>query len=75
MALVRDMKRIVLDRAIDHSEVAATYSVVTDRGGERLLQVDTYGSPDRQFPGKKSQSIRFSRSAMLQLREIIDREL
>jgi len=75
MAVVRKLERITLDRNVPHTEVAGTYCIITEVGGQRLLQVDTYGSVDRQFPGKKSQSIRFSREAIAQLREILDHEL
>lgn len=75
MAIVRKLERITLDRNVPHTEVVGTYSVVIEVGGQRFLQVDTYGSTDRQFPGKKSQSIRFSREAMAQLKEILDQEL
>ena len=71
MALVNKLRRITIDRYSPHDEVECTYSIVLDEEGEKLLQIDTYGSKARQMPGKKSQSIRFTPEAMNQLREIL----
>jgi len=75
MAIVKKLERIILERDSNHSEVDCTYSVIQGPEGQKLLQIDTYGSAVRQFPGKKSQSIRFSSEAIAQLREILTREL
>jgi len=75
MAIIRKLERIDLQRDSSHSEVECTYSIVQGSGGQRFLQIDTYGSADRQFPGKKSQSVRFSPEAIAQLRRILTREL
>jgi hypothetical protein len=71
MALVTKLDRITMDRNLSHEEVECTYSIVLGDRGEKLLQIDTYGSRLRQMPGKKSQSIRFSREAMDQLSKIL----
>jgi hypothetical protein len=73
MAIVRRLDHQQLQVEASHTEVAATYSVVQDRDGVRYLQVDTYGSVDRQMPGKKSQSIRFAPEAVEELKAIIAR--
>ena len=73
MAIVRKMERSTLDKNSAHTEVDATFSIV-ESNGEKFLQIDTYGSKQRQIPGKKSQSIRFSIEAIEQLKEIIDSE-
>lgn len=74
MALVKSFKRRQLERDARHKDVDATYSIVTDSTGCRLLQIDTYGSDERETPGKKSQSLRFSVEALHQLRELIRTE-
>ena len=51
-----------------HTDVDATISMV-EAGGERFIQIDTYGSADREIPGKTSQSLRISKSAF---DEIVD---
>ena len=66
MAIVRTFEEKELDRSSKHSEVEATISLV-EADGEKFVQIDTYGSKDRAFPGKVSQSLRLSKSAFEQL--------
>ncbi len=75
MAIVRKFEGIKLDRDSRHTEVNCTYAIVQGEDGEKYLQIDTYGSASRKFPGKKSQSIRFSPEAIKQLKSIINSEL
>jgi hypothetical protein len=72
MALITSMTQTGLDRDVPHSEVQATYSIVTGSDGTKYLQIDTYGSRRRRMQGKKSQSIRFAPSILLQLKRLID---
>ncbi len=37
MAIVRSLEKIVLDRDARHTEVNATYTIVTDGNGEKYL--------------------------------------
>jgi hypothetical protein len=62
MAVVRKFLLKELERSSKHSEVEATISLV-EEGGEKFVQIDTYGSSDRAMPGKVSQSLRLSKSA------------
>jgi len=71
MAIVRKLEPIQLDRDSKHSEVDCTYAIVEDNKGNKYLQIDTYGSATRKFPGKKSQSIRFSPEAINELKNIL----
>ncbi|MBA3055767.1 MAG: methionyl-tRNA formyltransferase [Sphingomonadales bacterium] len=66
MAVVRTFIEKELDRQSKHSEVEATISFV-ESDDEKFVQIDTYGSKDRAFPGKVSQSLRLSKSAFEQL--------
>lgn len=76
MAIVRSLTRITLERDTPHTELKdCTYSIVQDDDGSRSLQIDTYGSAARKFPGKKSQSLRFAPEAIDQLRRILSEEL
>ena len=75
MALVKALRKIILERDSHHSDAECTYAVVVDERGRKLLQLDTYGSPTRQIRGKKSQSIRFTPEAIKQLQAIIQSEL
>lgn len=70
MALVKKLEEIQLERDVPHKEVNCTFTIVT-KGGQQFLQIDTYGSKERQYEGKKSQSIRFSPKAIKQLKEIL----
>lgn len=70
MAIVRYLEPISLEKDTNHTEANATFTVVAN-AHEKFLQIDTYGSPNRQIQGKKSQSIRFSSTAISQLKEII----
>lgn len=72
MAIVRKLEKLDLERDSTHKDVDATFSVVTDETGRRHLQVDTYGSKERKYAGKKSQSIRFSPEAIAQLKTILN---
>lgn len=72
MAIVRRIEHQPLQVEPPHKEVAATYAIVCGEGGERCLQIDTYGSADREMPGKKSQSIRLTPEAVAQLCDLID---
>lgn len=72
MAIVRKLEKLELERESAHKEVDATFSVVTDKDGHRHLQIDTYGSKERKYAGKKSQSIRFAPEAISQLKSILN---
>ncbi len=71
LAIVRKLEPLALERDAPHKEVDCTYSIVHDDNGKVYLQLDTYGSNLRQFPGKKSQSIRFTPEAIEQLKALL----
>lgn len=71
MALINEIEHQELERDAPHRAVRCTYSIITDADGSRLLQLDTYGSTQRQIPNKKSQSLRFSKDALAQLAKLI----
>jgi hypothetical protein len=54
MVIVRKLEEIQLKRDVPHKEVNAILTIVTGNNDEKYLQIDTYGSQDRQFEGKKS---------------------
>ena len=74
MAIVRLLRKQVLERVTPHSEVDCTYTIVADETGTKYLQLDTYGSRTRKIKDKKSQSIRFSPEAIAQLKTILAQE-
>jgi hypothetical protein len=72
MALVKKLEQLSMDRNSVHGEVEATYCIFSDGKGNNYLQIDTYGSPHRQIPNKKSQSIQLDADALKQLRQILN---
>ena len=70
MALINNMKRSNLERNSIHGPTECTYTTFM-KNGVKYLQIDTYGSKDREFPGKKSQSIQFNKTSLSQLNSII----
>lgn len=70
MALVEKLSKINLEKNSTHQSVECSYSIIDTPEG-KLLQIDTYGSANRQIKGKKSQSIRFSKEAATQLHAIL----
>ncbi len=58
MALITkdNIKKIDKERNSVHNKFRATYTVFTS-SGETYFQIDTYGSANREFKGKVSQSI------------------
>lgn len=73
MALVQDLRHLSLEKAGTHLPVECTYSLVRDLKGRACLQIDTYGSPGRKLRGKKSQSLRLTPEAIVQLRSILEK--
>lgn len=71
MAIVRHLARNKFGIQSKHTEVKATYMIVRESTGERFLQIDTYGSKQRKLLNKKSQSMRFSRAAIRELKRIL----
>jgi len=71
MALVEKLEEQKLERRAEHKLVRCSYWVFTQEDGTRLLQLDTYGSKERQMRDKKSQSLRFSPDALKQLLAIV----
>jgi hypothetical protein len=53
-----------------HARVDATYHLF-ERDGLQVLQIDTFGSPDRASAGTVSQSIQFSGEALALLRDLL----
>jgi hypothetical protein len=71
MALVRKISHVKLEKDSTHQSVDCTYDIVME-DGRKYLQLDTYGSSNRKMKGKKSQSIRLSPEALVQLRTIMN---
>ncbi len=71
MALVTNFTIGEKERERIHDSTECLYYVITDSKNRKYLQFDTFGSKDRLFKGKTSQSIQFSPEAIERLKEII----
>jgi hypothetical protein len=66
MAVVRKFTEELASRNTKHSECTGKLRAVESQG-EKFIQIDTYGSAEREMPGKVSQSLRLSESAVHQI--------
>lgn len=73
MALIDRFEERPLTPTRLHGRVLCGYKAV-NVAGERVLQLETYGSDDREFPGKVSQVIQLDEAGARELRAIIERE-
>ncbi|MGV9250836.1 hypothetical protein [Streptomyces sp. NPDC003697] len=70
MALIKEFQTTSSDTQRVHGPVICGYRSFTS-GGRRILQLDTYGSTDRQIPDKISQSIQLDADGARELLRII----
>jgi len=54
------------------TQVVCSYTVV-EVAGKRLMQLDTHGSSDREFPGKLSQTLQIDEQGAAELTAILKR--
>ncbi len=71
MALIKKFEHRPNEGTRVHDRVTCGYRWF-DVDGQRILQLDTYGSSDRMIPGKVSQSIQLDREAADALLGIIE---
>ena len=71
MALINTIERINKDRQVVHKATRCVASEFIGPGDRRYLQLDTYGSEDREFPEKISQALQFDENGASQLLELI----
>lgn len=70
---VNSIKQIEKEHNHIHQPVDTTYSTfIID--GKKFFQIDTYGSVDRKYPEKISQSIQFDADTAKKLVEIVQKE-
>jgi hypothetical protein len=62
-------------RNIRKQESGETTYTVADVAGEKLFQIQTYGSPERKAKGTVNQTIQFTKEQGVELVEILKREL
>ena len=72
MALIARIDEVPAGRQVVHGPVECGWRWFTAEG-ERILQLDTYGSAERKLQGKVSQSIQLDEKAARELAEILHR--
>ena len=72
MALINEFQERPLTPTRLHGRVLCGYAAV-EVGGQRVLQLETYGSDDRKMPGKVSQVIQLDEASARSLKRIIER--
>lgn len=70
MALVSSIEVVPKERQKVHSPTRCHASTF-ESDGKKLIQLDTFGSSEREFTDKVSQSIQFDEAAAAQLLELI----
>jgi hypothetical protein len=72
MALISRFEERSLEPRRIHDGVVCGYAVA-HVGGRRIIQLETYGSPDRKIPGKVSQSLQLDEDGATELIRILER--
>ena len=73
MAFISALKAGNKSKIATHpTQVICSFSVV-EFGGKRLMQLDTHGSDDREFPGKLSQTLQLDEQGAADLVAILKR--
>lgn len=74
MALVTRLERAQTPAGAVHRTHLIAHYRSAGEGDARLFQIDTYGSENRQIPGKVSQTLQFSRNSAYQLYQALRAE-
>ena len=74
MALITNLESVDMERVRVHGPVDCTYTVFTAVGGQKYIQLNTFGSANRENPGKQSQTIQLDESAVKQLIKIFAKD-
>jgi hypothetical protein len=70
VALIAEFQHVPGERNNRHRGVVCGWKVFQDEHGP-VLQLDTYGTADRQVPWKVSQSVQLDQTAARELRQLI----
>ena len=71
MALIARFEQRPIEPTRVHADVLCGYAFA-DVGSRRILQLETYGSSERQIPGKVSQSLQLDEERARELKRIIE---
>jgi len=73
MSRITSLDKIQMNGITKQGEVPATYCVF-EKEGEKYLQIDTYGSSEREYIGQSSQKIQFNGKLAKELVSILINE-
>ena len=73
MARISKIEKLERNRNSVHTEVECTYSTFYE-SGEKYIQIDTYGTEQRQVKKQPSQKIQFDKETAISLINIIKKE-
>jgi hypothetical protein len=71
MALIQSIERVNKSRQVVHKPTRCLASDFIGPGDKRYLQLDTYGSDDREFPEKVSQALQFDETGARALVDLL----
>lgn len=71
MAFIARFEQRPIEPKRVHDDVLCGYAFA-DVGNRRILQLETYGSRERQIPGKVSQSLQLDEERAKALKQIIE---
>jgi len=74
MALVTEFEPISKDRPKIHQPTRCTYFSFIGDDNRRYFVLETYGSADREFPNKVSQSLQLNEEAACALMKVLRQE-
>ncbi len=67
MGWVTSVERKAGTGRVQPTQFVAFEKVLETDGGSPIVQIDTYGSSERESPGKQSQTLQFGRETAAQL--------
>jgi len=73
LAKIIEISRIEKNRNSIHAVVESTFSVFVS-AGKKHIQIDTYGTEQRQVKNQPSQKIQFDKDFAVQLIDILKKE-
>ncbi len=71
MAWVRSVERKDGKGRRQPTEVVAVVKVFENQDSSPIIQIDTFGSEERENPGKQSQTLQFGRESAKQLFDVL----
>jgi len=74
MAIIRKFDELELKMNARHTETRGGFSV-QGQDGEKFIQINTFGSDEREISGKVSQMLRLNKEAIEQLTELAGKHL